>query len=115
MRRRDQKGELELCSRDFSNPPPTLFHSRVTAPYLSSERDVNAYLGRIEDRSRAIPGILDKKGYKMLDFFDMSAVFTYDTATQYDGMHIIGTEHLHWLCHPFRAFSRFFSLLQALR
>ena len=30
------------------------------------------------------------QGYKMPNAFDMSAAFSYDTATQLDGLHIIG-------------------------
>ena len=45
------------------------------------------------------------KGHKMLNAFDMSAAFTYETATQFDGMHIVGppmkmmiTKLFHHIC-----------------
>ena len=45
------------------------------------------------------------KGYKMINGFDVTAAFTYDTAGQFDGMHIVGppirsivTKFFHHLC-----------------
>ena len=72
----------------------TLFLSlyrRVTSAYLSSEREINAYVGRMEAIDRLSYPIMKAKGYQMIDMHDMTPAFTYDTATQFDGMHIIGT------------------------
>jgi hypothetical protein len=49
--------------------------------------------------------VLTPKGYKMLNALDLSAAWTYDTATQFDGMHIIGppmkmiiSKFFHYIC-----------------
>jgi len=48
------------------------------------------YMGRPEHMDRLSYNIMRDKGYHMIDMHDMTSAFTYDTATQYDGMHIIG-------------------------
>ena len=65
--------------------------TRVTSAYLSSERDVNMYVGVPEAMDRVSYHVMKRRGYHMIDMHDMTPAFTYDTATQYDGMHIIGT------------------------
>ena len=52
-----------------------------------------------------IPAILEPKGYKMIDTFNMSAAFAYDGAAQFDGLHMVGptiktliTKILHHVC-----------------
>jgi len=73
--------------------------------FLSSERDLWAFVSIMPDFNLMAEKILQPKGYKMLNAFDMSAAFTYDIATQSDGMHIIGppmkmivTKFFHYLC-----------------
>jgi hypothetical protein len=80
-------------------------HYWVTGFYLSSEREPGDRGPIMQRDSRIAYDILQPKGYKMLDLYDLSAAFTYDTATQSDGMHIIGppmkmaiTKLLHHLC-----------------
>jgi hypothetical protein len=77
----------------------------VTGSYLSSEREPGARGPLMEHASRIAYDILEPKGYKMLQVYDLAAAFTYDTATQSDGMHIIGppmkmaiTKLFHHLC-----------------
>jgi hypothetical protein len=77
----------------------------VTGFYLSSEREPNTLGPSMEHYSRIAYDILQSKGYKMLQVYDLSAAFTFDTATQSDGMHIIGppmkmaiTKLFHHLC-----------------
>jgi len=73
--------------------------------FLSSERELWTLGSRMKEFNLVAEQILQPKGYKMLNAFDMSAAFTYDTATQSDGMHIIGppmkmivTKFFHYLC-----------------
>jgi hypothetical protein len=48
------------------------------------------HVARMIKYSTIVPKIMEPKGYKMINTFDMSAAFPYDTATQMDGMHVIG-------------------------
>jgi hypothetical protein len=77
----------------------------VTGFYLSSEREPGAIGPAVERYSRIAYDVLQSKGYKMLQVYDLSAAFTFDTATQSDGMHIVGppmkmaiTKLFHHLC-----------------
>ena len=77
----------------------------VTGFYVSSEREPGVIGPQMEHYSRIAYDILQSKGYKMLQVYDLSASFTFDTATQFDGMHIIGppmkmalTKLFHHLC-----------------
>merc|ERR1711957_1019010 len=72
---------------------------------LSSERAVWTGPGPVPKFNLMAEQILQPKGYKMINAFDMSAAFTYDTATQNDGLHIVGppmkmivTKLFHYLC-----------------
>ena len=80
-------------------------HYWVTGFFLSSEREPHIQVARMEKFNKIVPGILHAKGYKMINAFDMSAAFTYDTATQFDGLHLIGppmkmiiTKLFHHMC-----------------
>jgi hypothetical protein len=55
--------------------------------------------------NRLLSQLIEPKGLKMINAFDMTAAFTYDSATQMDGMHMIGppmkmlvTKLFHHLC-----------------
>jgi hypothetical protein len=58
--------------------------------FLSSERGVHSHMSRMNVSNHIANKALEDFGYKMINAFDMSAAFSYDTATQLDGMHIIG-------------------------
>lgn len=73
--------------------------------FLSSERDIWTQVERMEELQRLAAKVMVPKGHKMLNAFDMSAAFTYETATQFDGMHIVGppmkmmiTKLFHHIC-----------------
>jgi hypothetical protein len=100
MKARPQVGELE-----------EIFW--VTGFYLSSEREPGTIGPQMERYSRIAYDILQSKGYKMLQVYDLTAAFSYDTATQADGMHIIGppmkmaiTKLFHHMCGDFVEGSR---------
>jgi hypothetical protein len=75
--------------------------------FLSSERATQTHVDRmqlINERVMA-PLVSGETNVTLLEAYDMSAAFTYDTATQNDGMHIIGptmkmiiTKLFHHLC-----------------
>jgi hypothetical protein len=62
----------------------------VSGFFLSSERCDHCHMSRMNMMNHLTNKTLEEYGYKMINAFDMSAAFTYDTATQFDGMHIIG-------------------------
>jgi hypothetical protein len=90
-----------------------ILHSK----YISSEREYEAR-GPIQVlKSQIARDVLEpRQNYRMLNFYDMTAAFTYDTATQGDGMHIIGppmkmvrTKLFHYVCVDYlisRSFQR---------
>jgi hypothetical protein len=97
----EYRKELEA----LEDVPPNVEHFVVSTFYLSSERDIHIHVERIHDMNQIVREILAPKGYKFLNGFDLSAAFTYDTATQRDGLHIIGppmkmivTKLFHYLC-----------------
>jgi hypothetical protein len=74
--------------------------------YTSSEREMYTHVNRLEALNRITDEELPPKGYRPLNAFDLSAAWTYDSATQRDGMHLIGppmrmvvTKLFHFLCH----------------
>jgi hypothetical protein len=77
----------------------------VNSLYVSSEREHEAR-GPIQIvKSQIAQDTLGWRGYSMLNLYDMTAAFTFDTATQMDGMHIIGppmkmliTKLFHYMC-----------------
>lgn len=80
-------------------------HYWVTGFFLSSEREPHIQAARIEKFNHIAADALGPKGYKMINAFDMSAAFAYDTATQFDGLHLIGppmkmivTKLFHHMC-----------------
>jgi len=93
----------ELRARDNVGPRQEYFW--VSSFYISSERDTYTVVDRMNQINHLAYDTLTPKGYKMLNVYDMSATFSYDTATQFDGMHIIGppmkmalTKLFHFLC-----------------
>jgi hypothetical protein len=77
----------------------------MSAYYTSSEREPYATLERVRTLSRIMDEVLPKKGYVPMNAFDPSAAWTFDTATQRDGMHVTGppqravvTKFFHYLC-----------------
>jgi len=97
--------ELEEEIAKFPNVTEDQEFFVVGGFFLSSERDTYAEVERVRWASDRIKTELGPKGYKYLDAYDLSAAFTYDTATQMDGMHIIGppmkaliTKYFHYLC-----------------
>jgi hypothetical protein len=77
----------------------------VTGFFLTSERETKVHLPRMDLYNHHVPPILDPKGYKMINTYDMSAGFAYESATQFDGMHFIGpsmkmimTKVFHHIC-----------------
>lgn len=80
-------------------------HYWVTGFFLSSEREVHTHVSRMDRYNRLLSQLIEPKGLKMINAFDMTAAFTYDSATQMDGMHMIGppmkmlvTKLFHHLC-----------------
>jgi len=73
--------------------------------YWSSEREPHVHAGSAAKLAQWMETILRPKGYKVIDALELTKAFTYDTATQMDGVHIIGppmkmivTIILHDLC-----------------
>eukprot|EP00804_Cyclotella_cryptica_P026256 CCRYP_019842-RA/>CCRYP_019842-RA protein AED:0.04 eAED:0.04 QI:241/1/1/1/0.75/0.6/5/196/808 len=62
----------------------------MTGFYYSSEREPHVQVDRSLQFSQMAYDILSKKGYKMLNAFDVTAAFAYDTDGQGDGLHITG-------------------------
>jgi hypothetical protein len=101
-------GEMRQLLQQFkgnNNNPPKVY--LVPGFFLSSERATQTHVDRmqlINERVMA-PLVSDETNVTLLEAFEMSAAFTYDTATQNDGMHIIGptmkmiiTKLFHHLC-----------------
>jgi len=84
---------MEKIQNEVEKKPPAEnkgFYFVVTPMFISSERENHDLSIRAEQFSRIMHEILTPKGYKILDYFHPSAAFTYEMATQIDGMHIIG-------------------------
>ena len=79
----------------------------VTGYYYSSEREPHVSADRSLQFSHLAAETLIPKGYKMINAFDVTAAFTFDTDAQNDGLHINGppnraiiTKFFHHLCDP---------------
>jgi len=77
----------------------------VTGFYVTSEREPHVTLDRSLQFSQIASDILIPKGYKLINGFDLSAAFAFDTDGQADGLHILGppiqaivTKFFHHLC-----------------
>lgn len=80
-------------------------HFWLSGFYFTSEREPHVNVDRSLLYSKMAMDILTPKGYKMINGFDVSAAFAYDTDAQADGLHITGppmkeivTKFLHHLC-----------------
>ena len=58
--------------------------------FLSSQRDVYAHSGTMKEANEKMKEILVPKGYRYINAYDLSTAMSYETATQFDGMHLIG-------------------------
>jgi len=81
-------------------------HYWITGFYYTSEREPHVQVDRSLQFSKLAWDILTPKGYKMINGFDVTAAFSFDTAGQADGMHIVGppmreivTKIFHHLCN----------------
>lgn len=77
----------------------------VSGFYLSSERETHTHVERMLQLSNILDDVAELTGSRFLNAFNLSAAFTFDTATQFDGMHLIGppmkmiiTKLFHHLC-----------------
>lgn len=82
--------EQELMTDLAVAAPDREEHYWISGFFLSSERDAHAHVRRMERFHRTLPPLLASKNYRTLNAFDPSAAFTYDSAAQNDGMHLIG-------------------------
>jgi len=62
----------------------------ISGFYCTSEREPHTRLDRSLQFSKMAYDILTPKGYKMLNAFDVTAAFTFDSDSQGDGLHISG-------------------------
>ncbi|CAB9517286.1 NB-ARC domain [Seminavis robusta] len=83
-------------------------HYWVTSFFVASEREPYVHVARAEKLAHLAQTILTPKGYKMINAYDLSAAFAFDTAGQGDGLHIIGppmkaifTKIFHHMCSGF--------------
>ena len=77
----------------------------VSGYFLSSERETNSHAEVMFEMNKKLSKVLPSKGYAFLNAYDLSAAMSYETATQFDGMHLIGptakmvlTKFFHHLC-----------------
>ena len=77
----------------------------LKGPFLSSERQAHITHGRYQVLSEILSPILKKEGWKEMDWVNISMALSYEGATQYDGLHVVGSSmkmafHLtmHQLC-----------------
>jgi len=77
----------------------------VNSGFIASEREHHVYVDRSRIFNAIAEPILAAKGWSQLDWFAPGAAFSYDTATQSDGLHIVGppmklliVKLFHYLC-----------------
>mmetsp|Transcript_5404 Transcript_5404/g.15301 ORF Transcript_5404/g.15301 Transcript_5404/m.15301 type:complete len:671 (+) Transcript_5404:70-2082(+) len=97
--------ELAETLRNLPNVTESRQYFIVGGFFLSSERETYADAERMKTVNDMLKKEITTKGYQYLSAYDLSAAFTYDTAAQFDGMHIIGppmkaliTKYFHFLC-----------------
>jgi hypothetical protein len=80
-------------------------HYWVSSFFVASEREPYVQVARAERLAKYAQEILTPKGYKMINAFDSSAAFAFDTAGQGDGLHVVGppmkailTQIFHHMC-----------------
>mmetsp|Transcript_15697 Transcript_15697/g.44010 ORF Transcript_15697/g.44010 Transcript_15697/m.44010 type:complete len:869 (+) Transcript_15697:70-2676(+) len=100
--------EILTNKRDFPKVDNRTEIYWTSGQFFSSERDTNCHLGS----GVASQGVFEEGlngdgglGWKMMNFFDPTAAFTYDTTGQHDGLHIGGppmrmmlTKLFHHMC-----------------
>jgi hypothetical protein len=74
--------------------------------YLTSEREIHCTKARMRRLNYLVEDVMLSKGYNMLSAFDVSEAVSYETAGQFDGMHLMGpamktvtVKLFHHLCH----------------
>eukprot|EP00523_Entomoneis_sp_CCMP467_P004393 CAMPEP_0168749362 /NCGR_PEP_ID=MMETSP0724-20121128/16677_1 /TAXON_ID=265536 /ORGANISM="Amphiprora sp., Strain CCMP467" /LENGTH=773 /DNA_ID=CAMNT_0008797269 /DNA_START=253 /DNA_END=2574 /DNA_ORIENTATION=- len=91
--------------QEYPSPKPFEENFYAEAMYFVSEREPFCTAPRAQMINRDMEDILVPKGFKKLSTFDMSSAFSFDSATQMDGLHIIGpplrmviTKLFHYIC-----------------
>ena len=104
LSKEDFQKDLEVTYPNISTNKQ-LDHYWVTGFYYTSEREPHVQVDRSLQLSKIAWETLTPRGYKMINGFDVTAAFAYDTDGQNDGMHISGppiraivTKFLHHLC-----------------
>jgi hypothetical protein len=97
--------DYEAKLKDLPQVGPNEEHYWVSGFYLSSEREARGHVGRIPMNNEVAHAAAKRAGYKSISAFELSSTFSFDTATQSDGMHIIGpplkavsTKLFHHMC-----------------
>ena len=100
----------QMSRTDLMNKPDISADSNeeryfITGFFYTSEREPHVQVDRSLLYSQMAYDTLTPKGYKMINAFDNTAAFSYDTGGQFDGLHIIGppirsimTKFFHHLC-----------------
>merc|ERR1712029_1093487 len=80
-------------------------HYWLTGFYITSEREPHTQVDRSLQYSKIAWDVLAPRGYRMINAFDVTAAFAFDTDAQSDGLHIDGppskvivTKLFHHLC-----------------
>ena len=101
---------LQMSRTDLMNKPNISADSNeehyfITGFFYTSEREPHVQVDRSLLYSQMAYDTLTPKGYKMINAFDNTAAFSYDTGGQFDGLHIMGppirsimTKFFHHLC-----------------
>ena len=76
--------------QSYKKPKKWEEHYYIENMYFVSEREPFCTAPRATVINKDMEEILVPKGYKKLGAYTMSSAFSYDTATQMDGMHIVG-------------------------
>ena len=80
-------------------------HYWFNSVFMTSEREIGCR-GNLQIKLTALAReVLEPKGWKMVNMLDLSKAFMFDTATQYDGLHVTGppwkmlvTKFFHHVC-----------------
>jgi hypothetical protein len=62
----------------------------MPGPFLSSEREDHVNQGRAEVFTEITRPILTRKGWIEVEWFSISQALSFDSATQNDGLHVVG-------------------------
>ena len=103
----ENKEEIVKFLEAIAGVKPQTENYFFSSMYSSSEREPLCYMDyqRMISREWANP-ILLRNNWTVLESYGLSAAFTFDTATQNDGLHIIGptmktmaTKFFHHICY----------------